>query len=465
MVDWQESFEQLWEDFKDKIYTILFVTILILVPFILVTPGFQSIPIISNIFGLAQAIGLLKGNVYVLNILSLTCIWAIFAASWDLLSGYTGQVSFGHAVFWGLGAYMSVWMTVHFFSIDPVTGLFLGAIAAAFLAFIIGIIALRVKGPYLALITLMLPLIAKEITVINEDLGGYFPILLPDNALLLKPVGVTEVDALNFYIFAVLVMFICVSIIMGIAFSRYGLAFQSIREDEDAAESLGINLRFYKILAFTFSAFFAGIAGVLYSNWFTVVDKSMYDAQFSFTVIIMCVIGGIGTIKGGVIGAFTLTLLIEFFLKDVFHEVDGLEILAYGMLLILTLRFMKYGLSRAPRDEKKAVVIGILFAFSWIIVSHSNFQNMEILTLIGVIIMFIFSIPAIPVFLLSEAIGVAILTHGFGMTLGIFALVRAKFLIYCSIGIPFAYYLPKIFKKVRLRFWGVWPSAGRYEPD
>ena len=260
-------------------------------------------------------------------------------------------------------------------------------------------------------------------------------------------------------------MFVCVAIIMSIGFSRYGLAFQSIREDEDAAESLGINLRFYKIFAFTISAFFAGIAGVIFSNWLGSVDKSIFDAQFSFTVIIMVVIGGIGSIKGGVIGAFILTLLIELFLKDVFRGVHGLEILAYGLLLILTLRYMRFGLARAGKDEKKAVVIGVLFAMAWIITIKSSIASVDLLTLLGYGIMFVISIPAIPVFLVSEAVGIFVINDIIGMALSSSALVKAKFLIFSSVGIPYAYYLPKIFKKVRLRFWGTWPSVGRYEPE
>ena len=99
---------------------------------------------------------------------------------------------------------------------------------------------------------------------------------------------------------------------MLIAFSRIGLAFQSVREDEDAAESLGINVRNYKILAFTLSAFFAGIAGGLYAQWFNYVSPTYLESAFSFQVIIMCVIGGIGTITGGVVGAFLLIILVPF---------------------------------------------------------------------------------------------------------------------------------------------------------
>jgi len=431
-MDWQEALEDFWNGFKDRIYYILFITLVILAPFILLAPGLPSIPVLSEIYALGRGAGLFDANTHVLNILALACTWAILAASWDLLSGYTGQISFGHAVFWGLAAYSSYWATTLFYDFDPVSGLLIGALSAAVLAFLLGIVALRVKGPYLALVTLMIPLIAQQLIVIFSELGGYYALSIPEDAQLVASVGnaianYREVDALNFYFFALIMMFVCVAIIMFIGFSRYGLAF--------------------------------------FSNWLGSVDKSIFDAQFSFTVIIMVVIGGIGSIKGGVIGAFLLTLLIELFLKDVFRGVHGLEILAYGLLLILTLRYMRFGLARASKEEKKAVVFGVLFAIAWIITIKSTIANADLLTLLGYGLMFIVSIPAIPIFLVSEAIGIFVINDIMGMALSSSALVKAKFLIFSIVGIPYAYYLPKAFKKVRLRFWGVWPSVGRYEPE
>jgi hypothetical protein len=256
---------------------------------------------------------------------------------------------------------------------------------------------------------------------------------------------------------------------MLIAFSRIGLAFQSIREDEDAAESLGINIRNYKILAFCLSAFFAGLAGGLYSQWLDFSGKSLFGSHFSFSVIIMVVIGGVGSITGGAVGAFLLTILVKLFLDDVFEGIYGLDILVYGFILVLTLRYMRFGLVRAAKEQKRACIFGILFAFSWVIITSSDLFEIltsggDILEFIVLVIMLILTLPFIPVFIGSEIVGMFLLEGLLGMELGS-ALIKAKFLIYASVGIPFAYYLPKIFKAVRLRYWGTWPSAGRYEPD
>jgi branched-chain amino acid transport system permease protein len=523
-LDWKEQLEDFWNDVKDHAYYIFFVALLLLFPFLLVAPAADlpepfsilnsvyngsELPVLSDIYALGRDAGLFGKNTYVISIISLCMIWAIFAASWDLLSGYTGQVSFGHAVFWGMAAYVTFWFAsgmtvgVDFQNLlgekvvmEPLLALLFGAIVAGLLAFCIGIIALRVKGPYLALVTLVIPLIFHELPILfrvfdigleGELFGFEYSIILfqdinsggnfgnPNVPPIIPLTGNGQLDALNLYLFCMLVFFAAVALMMSIAFSRFGLAFQSIREDEDAAESLGIHVSFYKILAFTLSAFFAGLAGGLYSQWLNFAGPSFFDASFSFSVIIFCVIGGVGSITGGVIGAFLLTILVHLFLGDVFHGVHAVDILAYGFLLIVTLRYMRFGLVRATKEQKKACVIGLLFALSWAIVSSIDILDFleveKLTTFVALLAMLIFSLPAIPVFWISEIIGLPVLEEvlkfltpefeGFSES----ALIKAKFLIYATIGIPYAYYLPKIFKTLRLRYWGVWPSVGRYEPD
>jgi branched-chain amino acid transport system permease protein len=572
-MEWKELAEEIWDEVSDRIYYIVAVIGLIIVPFLIVAPptdwvpfniiyNGSEIPVLSDIYALGRRAGLFGPNTWLLKILALCAIWAIFAASWDFLTGYSGQVSFGHAAFWGFAAYVAFWvasgftvgipffefnlpfideflaaivtvingllatffiilesvidllngkvelntviedffglrqlffgegLSDHRFVFDPLTSLILGGVISALLAICIGIIALRVKGFYLALVTLVIPLIFnslantfKEITGGNNGLASDVTRVVP-----MPPAGkfFRETFALNFYLFVIVVFFITVGLMMLIAYSRIGLAFQSIREDEDAAESLGINVRNYKMLAFTGSAFF---------------------------VIIMCVIGGIGTITGGVVGAFLLTILVNIFLKNVFVGVHGLDMLSFGILLIVTLRYMPFGLTRATKDQKRACILGILFALAWTIIPSSegwgvNFFSSvlpstgqstdplsklisiivtSILTLIGkvdnlgqmattltadnfftflsLIIMLIFSIPAIVVFLISEILGLFLFEGVFGISLSGESFIKAKFLIYVVAGIPFSFYLPKLFKIIRLRYWGVWPSAGRYEPD
>jgi branched-chain amino acid transport system permease protein len=490
-MDVKELAEDFWEDIKDRGYYIAGFLILIGIPFLKEVPGFPAIPILSEIYTILEALGLFGNHNFLVKMLTLCLIWAIFAASWDFLSGLTGQINFGHAIFFGIGAYTAFWFAMGFESIfgnyiilDPLPALIVGALISALVATLIGMIALRIKGPYLALVTLVIPLIVSSLIKLDYFSGvtggdtGF--INIPP---IIKPTYQLDVDILTFYVFMLVIFFISLGILMFLAYSRLGIALQSIREDEDAAESLGINIQFYKIFAFTVSAFFAGIAGGMYAQFRNVTNPSFFESEFSFTIIIMVVIGGIGSISGGAIGAFLLTLLLTLFLEDIFPTslIEGVSILAYGALLVISLRYMPYGLTRAKDDQKKGMVVGLLFAIFWIIMrgrsdflafqwittpfaSLTSFTIENILVVLLLLGMLIFTLPAIPIFWISESLGLFFLTELIGLPMNAQTTLKAVFLIDAVVGVMFAYYLPKIFKYFRLRFWGVWPSAGRYEP-
>ncbi|MHA2246185.1 MAG: branched-chain amino acid ABC transporter permease [Candidatus Hodarchaeales archaeon] len=572
-MDWKELAEKLWENIRDRGYYLAGFLLLVLIPFIFEAPvpknlpewlqiwidlfypplplvvtddygiqRFPQMPVLSDIYRIIRSSGLLPPNTYLLKILALCAILAIVAASWDILVGYSGQMSFGHAIFWGLSAYLAFFLSSQYsflltdpafgsiLPLDPIIALLLGALASAAFAVLIGIVALRIKGPYLALVTLIIPLIALQIVknAPPEMTGSEYGMPMI-GALIITTNPNREIDALNFFILAIFIFLIAIGILMLIAFSRIGLVLNSIREDEEAAESLGINLSFYKILAFAISAFFAGIAGCLYAQhpMIRVVNpEPFFGSGISFSVIMFVVIGGIGSIIGGVIGAFLLTLLSELFLDSIFpaSDVPGFDILVFALILIITLRYLPYGITRATKEQKRAGIAGIMLALAWAIIPSSNnsfgvnlfsehiLPNIEqagslldkfvsisvstILNLVGkfdmlgimvggydmtylegpisaenivlflsILIMLIVSIPAILVFLIGEIIGFFILEGLMGLDISGTTIMRAKFLIYTIIGVPFAYYFPKIFKKVRLRYWGVWPSVGRYEPE
>jgi branched-chain amino acid transport system permease protein len=502
-----ETMEDIWEGIKDRAYYIVGILLIILIPFILQASDFPAVPILSDIYAIGRDINLFSSNTFVLRILSLCALYAIFAVSWDFLSGYTGQFNFGHAIFIGFSAYVGYWVGTGFrvvdivipnffgqeliipigflkellgsiFILDPVTAMLFAAIASSLFAFVIGIIALRLKGYYLALLTLILPLIAAQMVVIlfeitggNQGISGVPLILEPVKETIACNIDcVSEQNRLNFFILTAIILLISVGIMMIIAFSRIGLAFQAIREDEDAAESLGINLTFYKVLAFVISAFFAGIAGVLFSQSSNFVGSNLFGAgTFSFRVIIMVIIGGVGSISGGVIGAFMLTILLSLYLDDVLSSVVGLEILAFGALLIISLRYLPFGIARARSEQKRAIVLGILLALSWSILPHTNFSSYltsdSILTFISLLALLVFTLAAIPIFLISEFLGMFLLQGVFGIHIEAAVIIKAQFLIYIAVGIPYAYYLPKIFKKIRIKYWGIWPSVGQYEPE
>ena len=264
---------------------------------------------------LAVAVGaallpVLLPHPFVLTIATQAAIWALLAASWDLLSGYTGQISFGHAGFFALGAYAAAAATKHA-DVSPWLGLLIGAAIAAAVGLLTGFPALRLRGHYLALVTLGL---AEIIRLVAQNwmalTGGPFGIHdfrsfpgLPADAIAHRQA-----------MYGVVVAIVAVSIaVMYLLCERTdaGRAFRAIREDEVLAQTLGIDTTRYKLLAFAVSSGFAGLAGGLYAYYVQLVSPSVASAATTSLVIGMAVFGGLGTLWGPVLGALLLYGLYE----------------------------------------------------------------------------------------------------------------------------------------------------------
>ncbi len=242
---------------------------------------------------------------FILTIASQALIWALLAASWDLLSGYTGQVSFGHAGFFSLGAYTAATLSKHV-GISPWAGVVLGALVAAVIGVLIGFPALRLRGHYLALVTLgfaeILRLIAQNWLPLT---GGPFGIYdygtftgLPTDPLLRRQAT---------YLVILLIVGVSVAIMAHVCErTPASKAFRAIREDEVLAATLGINTTAYKLLAFGLSSGFAGLAGTLYAYYILLVSPTVASTTNTAQVIGMAVFGGLGTIWGPVAGALLL---------------------------------------------------------------------------------------------------------------------------------------------------------------
>jgi branched-chain amino acid transport system permease protein len=274
---------------------------------------------------------------YLLRILILTSVFAIFAASWDLLSGFTGQINFGHALFFGVAAYTSGLINVHA-KIPHVLSIPLGAIAGVLTGLIVGIPCLRLRGTYLALTTLAFPIILMGIVFAIPDVTG-------------GELGISGLDRLSSsriydYYISVVLMLALTSIMWKITDSKTGIIFHAIREDELAVRAGGINTTRYKLLAFCLSGFFAGIAGGLYAHIMRTVGPSTLEVSMSFQVIIWSVVGGIVSIYGPVAGVFILFPLAEFL-----RILPKVRMLIFAMLVLLILIYMPEGLIPWIRDK------------------------------------------------------------------------------------------------------------------
>jgi len=283
---------------------------------------------------------------YILRMLILTNMFVIFAVSWDFISGYTGQMNFGHALFFGVAAYTTaflnrgaplgphwpIWATI------PI-----GALAATVAGVVMCLPALRLRGPYLALVTLAFPLILTGVIFANTEFTG-------------GELGISQIDRISDskttdYYISVLVMLVSVFIMWKLTDTRSGLVrtgliLHAIREDEIAARASGINTIRYKLFAFIVGGFFAGIAGALYAHLMRIAGPSTLDITLSFQAIIWTVFGGIVSIYGAVVGVYILYPMMESL-----RAISEYRMLIFAGIVILILLFMPEGIAVWIRDK------------------------------------------------------------------------------------------------------------------
>jgi len=278
----------------------------------------------------------LIGNPYYIGILVFVGIYSLITIGLSLLIGYSGQISLGHAAFFGLGAYTSGIFSTRF-GLSP----WLGMVAAIFLscgvAFIIGFPTLRLKGHYLAMATLAFGEIIyivfnhwADYTGGPSGFGGIPRFSLGEFSL--------ESD-FSYYYFVWGIVLLVLLLSLNLIHSRVGRALRSINKGEVAAACMGVNTASYKLRVFVLSAFFAGLAGSLYAHFVTFISPGTFSVMFSIVLLTMVAVGGIANIWGAVMGAALLTILPEYL--RAFRDYD---ILIYGSVLLLIIIFLPNGL-------------------------------------------------------------------------------------------------------------------------
>ena len=277
---------------------------------------------------------------FVLHIAIQALIWALFAASWDLLSGYTGQISFGHGGFFSIGAYTAAILT-RTLGLSSWIGMVAALLLCAVVGLGVGFPALRLRGHYLALVTLGFGEIVLLAATNWESLtGGAFGMHdygtftgLPSDPLAQRQTAYLIVAAVSLAGLAILLYLT--------RRTSAGPAFRAIREDQILAASLGIDTTYYKLLAFTLSAGFAGLAGALYAYYIQLVSPSVGASSASALVIGMAVFGGIGTIWGPFLGAILLFSITEGlrFIGVVYN------LIAVGAVMVVFVIFVPRGLA------------------------------------------------------------------------------------------------------------------------
>ncbi len=293
--------------------------------------------IVGLFFIVLLGLPLIHQDPYIVRIVILTSIFAILAASWDLLSGFTGQMNFGHALFFGVGAYSSALINLHA-HIPPWGSVPLGAVVAVLAGLIVGIPCLRLKHTYLALTTLAFPIILTGIIfALPQYTGGEFGLS-----------GMTRFtnSLIGNYYLHVGTMLVLAVIMWKITDSNTGIIFHAIREDELAVKASGINTTRYKLLAFCLSGFFAGIAGGLYAHYMRIAGPSTLEVSMSFMVVIWAIFGGAATIYGPIGAVFILYPLLEFF--RIWPEY---RTMIFAAVVLVILLYMPEGLIHWVRDK------------------------------------------------------------------------------------------------------------------
>ena len=273
---------------------------------------------------------------YYNTVLILVGIYVILAVSLDLLIGFAGQISVGHAAFYAIGAYTSGILTAKH-GVSPFIALICGLFVSGFVAWGIGRAVLRLKGYYLAMATLGLnAVIVKLITCLASITGGASGLL---NIPPFRILGLTFQDHAYYYYCvwgAVIVVIFCC---LALAKSPFGTTLIAIHSDEEAASTMGIDCTKYKLHVFVISSMLAGVAGSLFAHFMGFIAPDDFDIFTSILILVMLFLGGVGTIYGAALGAAFLKLLPE-----VTYRFQNFELFFYGLILILVLIFMPKGL-------------------------------------------------------------------------------------------------------------------------
>lgn len=269
-------------------------------------------------------------------------IYSIVTIALCLLMGYAGQISLGHASFFGLGAYISGVVTTKY-GLNPWLCLVSGMAVSGTVALVIGAPSLKLKGHYLAMATLAFCIIIT--TIFNESIaftGG------PDGLAFIPGITIMghPVDSTTKYYYLVWsVVFVALLLSLNIIRSRVGLALRSIHDSELAAGAMGVNVPKYKLCVFVFSAVLASIAGSLYAHYLNFINPASFDLFVSIKLLIMIILGGMHSLWGAIVGA----MLITFLSYEWLHYFEEAEVMIYGIIVLVIVIFLPNGLVSIPQ--------------------------------------------------------------------------------------------------------------------
>jgi branched-chain amino acid transport system permease protein len=276
-------------------------------------------------------------GLYSLHVVIVSLFYVMMAASWNLIAGYTGQVSFAHAAFAGIGAYTSGILAAKA-GLSPWLGVAAGSLTAGAMGLGVGVLCLRMGGIYLSLTTLGFSEILR-IIITNE-----YEITRGTMGLQIPPMVEPYSKDVHFFILLAGAIFTLI-VVYKMVHSNIGLNFRAVQNDERAARSLGVNVVGVRVLAFTLSSALAGLAGGIYGHYLMLITPEIPSLDLQFFVLSMTVIGGLGSFMGPVIGSFALNILSEYI-----RAYGEYHVLVFGLVALTMARFVPKGVVGLVND-------------------------------------------------------------------------------------------------------------------
>jgi branched-chain amino acid transport system permease protein len=280
---------------------------------------------------------------YIMYIFTLSCIWAVAASSLNLMLGHAGQANFGHAIFFGVGAYFTA-MVMAKTGLSFWFAFVLSGVSSVILSFFIGLLTFRTRGSYYAICTLafniVVTLVIDRWDSFTGGAEGIWGIPSPGPIDIPYFGHITFSSVTSSYYLSFLLLVVTILVLHLVLNSFVGRSFHAVRRNERLTAAIGISVMKTKLVAFAISAFFAGLAGSLYAVIIGVIDPDISSFHLGFSWIIFCLVGGRASIVGPVLGAFILTAL-----PQGMQVLEEYRLLFYGVILILIVRFFPRGIA------------------------------------------------------------------------------------------------------------------------
>jgi len=289
---------------------------------------------------------------YFLEILISVMLFGYLGAAWNILGGYAGQFSFGHAAFFGIGAYTSTLLFLRL-GVSPWLGMLVGGVLATAFGLAAGYLSFRygLRGPYFSLVTLAFAEMLRVVAVNTKAVGSSLGLVIPSREA--APWQFVFGGKLPYYYVILAMAVAALWITRRIERSKLGYSLQAIRENEEAAEAAGVDALGMKLRAMAISSFMTALGGTFYAQYFAYIDPAItFGPSVSIQGLLQAIVGGAGTVVGPVLGAFVLTPVSELS-RAAMRGRAGVDVMVYGLILILVISFLPRGLMGWARARRR----------------------------------------------------------------------------------------------------------------